>query len=82
MTYLISLLLGFAVGVTYAFVKVPPPAPPVIALIGLLGMLGGENATTWVRGKLDARHRASMAPIASKIEAAAAEPRPARRRNG
>ena len=46
MTYVVSLLLGVAVGVTYALVKVPPPAPPVVALIGLLGMLGGENATT------------------------------------
>ena len=82
MTYVVSLLLGFAVGVTYALVKVPPPAPPVVALIGLLEMLGGENATTWARGKLEARHRTSMAPIVSKIEAAAIEQRPACRRDG
>ena len=41
-TYLVSLLMGLAVGVAYALVHVRSPAPPTIALLGLLGMLAGE----------------------------------------
>jgi XapX domain-containing protein len=48
-TYLISVLLGLAVGVVYGLVKVRSPAPPAIALLGLLGMLVGEQAVTLVR---------------------------------
>ncbi|MGA7540654.1 MAG: DUF1427 family protein [Steroidobacteraceae bacterium] len=41
--YLISLLMGLAVGVAYALVHVRSPAPPLIALVGLLGMVLGEQ---------------------------------------
>jgi XapX domain-containing protein len=42
--YLVSLLMGLAVGVVYGLVQVRSPAPPLIALVGLLGMVLGEQA--------------------------------------
>jgi XapX domain-containing protein len=43
--YLVSLLMGLAVGVAYGLVEVRSPAPPLIALVGLLGMVVGQQAT-------------------------------------
>jgi len=43
MSYLISLGVGFTVGVLYWLLKVQSPAPPLIALAGLLGMVLGEH---------------------------------------
>jgi XapX domain-containing protein len=51
-SYLASLILGAAVGVVYALVKVRSPAPPAIALLGLLGMLAGEQGVSLVRSHL------------------------------
>ena len=42
--YIVSLLMGLAVGVAYGLVQVRSPAPPLIALIGLFGMVIGEQA--------------------------------------
>ena len=42
--YLVSVLMGVAVGVAYGLVQVRSPAPPLIALVGLLGMVLGEQA--------------------------------------
>jgi XapX domain-containing protein len=50
-SYFASLVLGAAVGVVYALVKVRSPAPPAIALLGLLGMLG-EQAVGFARSYL------------------------------
>jgi XapX domain-containing protein len=47
--YLISLLMGLAVGVAYGLLHVRSPAPPLIALVGLLGMVLGEQAIHAVR---------------------------------
>ena len=47
--YLISLLMGLAVGVAYGLVHVRSPAPPLIALVGLLGMVLGEQAIQAVK---------------------------------
>jgi XapX domain-containing protein len=47
--YLVSLLMGLAVGVAYGLVQVRSPAPPLIALVGLLGMVLGEQAIDTVR---------------------------------
>ena len=41
--YLISLLMGLAVGAIYGLVQVRSPAPPLIALVGLLGMVIGQQ---------------------------------------
>ncbi len=38
MGYIISLGVGFGVGLLYWLLKVQSPAPPLIALAGLLGM--------------------------------------------
>jgi XapX domain-containing protein len=46
--YLVSLVMGLAVGVAYGLVQVRSPAP-LIALIGLLGMVLGEQATEMVK---------------------------------
>ncbi len=42
--YLVSLLMGLAVGVIYSLVQVQSPAPPMIALVGLFGMVLGQQA--------------------------------------
>jgi XapX domain-containing protein len=47
--FLISLLMGLAVGVAYGLVQVRSPAPPLIALVGLLGMVLGEQALDLAR---------------------------------
>jgi XapX domain-containing protein len=39
--YLVSLLMGLAMGASYGLVQVRSPAPPLIALVGLFGMLVG-----------------------------------------
>jgi XapX domain-containing protein len=44
-SYVISLIIGLAVGVFYSLVRVRSPAPPIIALVGLLGMVVGEQVT-------------------------------------
>lgn len=48
--YLLSFLLGLAVGVLYAVCRVKSPAPPLVALIGLLGMVLGESGFTVIKG--------------------------------
>jgi XapX domain-containing protein len=47
--YLLSLVMGLAVGVAYGLIQVRSPAPPLIALVGLLGMVLGEQAVDTVR---------------------------------
>jgi XapX domain-containing protein len=47
--YLVSLLMGVAVGIAYGLVQVRSPAPPLIALVGLLGMVLGEQAIITAR---------------------------------
>ena len=49
MNYVLSLIVGFGVGLLYALLKVKSPAPPIVALVGLLGMVGGEAAVPWLR---------------------------------
>lgn len=39
--YLVSLLMGLAMGASYGLAQVRSPAPPLIALVGLFGMLVG-----------------------------------------
>lgn len=40
---IISFVVGLAVGVVYALLRVKSPAPPLVALVGLLGMVWGEQ---------------------------------------
>jgi XapX domain-containing protein len=58
--YLVSLLMGLAVGATYALVQVRSPAPPLIALVGLLGMVLGEYAVDAAKRQLAAPAQASI----------------------
>ena len=51
--YLVSLLMGLAVGAAYGLVQVRSPAPPMIALVGLFGMVLGQQAIDMAK-----RHRA------------------------
>ena len=47
----LSFVVGLAVGVIYALVRVKSPAPPIIALLGLLGMVIGEQVGIWIQTK-------------------------------
>ena len=58
--YLVSLLMGLAVGVAYGLVAVRSPAPPLIALVGLLGMVLGEQAVELSKRHLDAPAQTSI----------------------
>jgi XapX domain-containing protein len=51
MSYVISLGVGFVVGLLYWLLRVQSPAPPLIALAGLLGMVLGEHAIPAVRAQ-------------------------------
>lgn len=49
--YMVSLVVGPAIGVVDGLVSVRSSEPPIIALIGLLGMLAGDEATIpWLKG--------------------------------
>ena len=43
MSYLISIVIGIAVGLLYGALDFRSPAPPAVALVGLTGMLLGEK---------------------------------------
>lgn len=49
MSFVISLVIGIAVGVLYGALDFRSPAPPTVALVGLLGMQLGEKV--WPMGK-------------------------------
>ena len=51
MGYMISLAVGFAIGLIYWLLRVQSPAPPLIALAGLLGMVLGEHAIPVVKAQ-------------------------------
>jgi XapX domain-containing protein len=51
--YLVSLIMGLAVGVAYGLVQVRSPAPPLIALVGLWGMVLGEQAVDLAKRHLE-----------------------------
>ncbi|WP_250493937.1 DUF1427 family protein [Caballeronia sp. GAWG1-1] len=55
MGYVISLGVGFAVGMLYWLLRVQSPAPPLIALAGLLGMVLGEHAIPVVKSQFFAQ---------------------------
>jgi XapX domain-containing protein len=50
--YLVSLLMGLAVGGAYGLVQVRSPAPPMIALVGLFGMVLGQHAVDLAKRRL------------------------------
>ena len=64
MAYLVSLLVGIAVGTAYALLGVKSPAPPVVALFGLLGIVIGEQGMPWVKERIADRHAAASSPRA------------------
>jgi XapX domain-containing protein len=68
--YLISLVVGLAVGIMYGLIKVRSPAPPAIALVGLLGMLAGEQVVPMVKSCV-VRWEARNAPVPAKQPAPA-----------
>lgn len=49
MAYLMSILIGVAVGLLYGALDFRSPAPPLIALVGLLGMQLGEQIWGWAK---------------------------------
>jgi XapX domain-containing protein len=60
-SYVVSLLMGLAVGGAYGLLNVRSPAPPLIALVGLLGMVMGQQAVDAARHHF-APARASARP--------------------
>ncbi len=62
MAWLLSLLVGIAVGVTYALLGVKSPAPPLVALVGLLGIVLGEQGVPWVKTQFADRPAITSAP--------------------
>jgi XapX domain-containing protein len=66
--YLVSLLMGLAVGAAYGLVQVRSPAPPMIALVGLFGMLLGQQAVDMAK-----RHLASTAQMSMQRDASGAQ---------
>jgi XapX domain-containing protein len=71
MGYIISLGVGFAVGLLYWLLKVQSPAPPLIALAGLLGMVLGEHAIPVVKAQLFAQTR--TVEVAEPMKSTAAQ---------
>jgi XapX domain-containing protein len=63
MGYVISLSVGFGVGLLYWLLKVQSPAPPLIALAGLLGMVLGEHAIPVVKTQFFVPSNAAEAVI-------------------
>ncbi|HYS67441.1 MAG TPA: DUF1427 family protein [Paraburkholderia sp.] len=74
MGYIISLGVGFGVGLLYWLLKVQSPAPPLIALAGLLGMVLGEHAIPVVKAQLFAQ--TPMVQVAEPATAASAVKKP------
>ena len=79
MGYIISLGVGFGVGLLYWLLKVQSPAPPLIALAGLLGMVLGEHAIPVVKAQFFAQSAVQAAspppalPIPAPMPDSAAE---------
>lgn len=67
MGYLISLGVGFGVGLLYWLLKVQSPAPPLIALAGLLGMVLGEHAIPVVKAQFFAQEQTQSQPQAVQV---------------
>lgn len=44
--FFFSFVVGCAVGLLYAALRVKSPAPPLVALLGLLGMVLGEKSSS------------------------------------
>jgi XapX domain-containing protein len=73
--YLVSLLMGLAVGVAYGLVQVRSPAPPMIALIGLFGMVLGEQAVDLAKRRFV---RPAQTSLQHEVDGAHASLRPGR----
>ena len=72
--YLISLIVGLAVGLFYGLLGVRSPAPPAIALLGLFGMLAGEQLVPIVRThvlKLESKNSTAVMEVAAQTEISA-----------
>lgn len=72
MSYVISLGVGFGIGLVYWLLKVQSPAPPLVALAGLLGMVLGEHAIPVVKAQFFAQ--ASTVQVAEQPVEKVAKP--------
>ena len=66
--YLVSLLMGLAVGVAYGLVNVRSPAPPLIALVGLLGMVLGQQAVDMAKRHLAPPAQTSIRQVPGDVQ--------------
>jgi XapX domain-containing protein len=76
--YLISFVMGLAVGIVYGLVHVRPPAPPLIVLAGLLGIGLGAQIVNAVRHQV-VPSALTSAQAAPKCGGGLAEPNAGRR---
>ena len=65
--YLVSLLMGLAVGAAYGLVQVRSPAPPMIALVGLFGMVLGQQAVDMARRHFTPPAQTAIHPAPGKF---------------
>lgn len=73
--YLVSLLMGLAVGGAYGLVQVRSPAPPMITLIGLFGTVLGEQAVDLAKRRFV---RPAQTSLLHEVDGAHASLRPGR----
>jgi XapX domain-containing protein len=66
--YLVSTLMGAAVGVTYGLLQIRSPAPPLIALVGLLGIVLGEQAVDMAKRHFVPPPPISIQPTPSDVQ--------------
>jgi XapX domain-containing protein len=72
--YLVSLLLGLAVGVAYGVLQIRSPAPPLIALVGLLGMVLGEQAIDMAKRHFAPPAHASIRDVTDDVQTLPSRP--------
>jgi XapX domain-containing protein len=66
--YLVSLVMGLAVGLAYGVLEIRSPAPPLIALVGLLGMVLGEQAVDMAKRHFAPPARASIPGVFDDVQ--------------
>jgi XapX domain-containing protein len=74
--YLVSLVMGLAVGAAYGLFQVRSPARPMIALVGLFGMALGQQAVDMTK-----RHFVPSAHASNKRDGSSAKECPSSRPN-
>jgi XapX domain-containing protein len=73
--FVVSLLMGLAVGVAYGLIQVCSPAPPLIAPVGLLGMVLGEQLVGLAKHHLAPIAQTSIRQVRASVQTLPDQPR-------